>query len=440
MANPARIPVVRNWTERHAHKTIKLSEDEQGRVWLRLSDLRQWTPGLTSDRELFKTHPSRVALTDGSTAAYLEASAFAWLTQKSTNVPTLKLRAWLESSVVGPARQRHQWEDYRGRDPMRLHRDRGPARTDSAHEISEIRMPWQMRLNPRAWLITQGQWTLRRTLVAGAIASVLAVVISILLDNRAWEVESNYRLWTWMGIAMAVWAVLWNTAWGIGAIRRAARDGRDGRPVWTTSLWLLANLGTAMFAAGLTLSNTKVLVESWWIMQKEGDPPVSVLVASVDDQGRPESLLIHGAIGLGSTKALRAVLTMYPNVPEVELNSPGGLVVEGVGMTRLLHSAGVRTVVTKRCSSACTSMFLAGEERVIGAKARLGFHRSFSITGDFGSEWSKTDLADAEWMRSRGVREAFIQQALDTPGWDLWVPTHVELLGVGVATSQDVER
>lgn len=440
MSSPPRIAVLRNWTERHAHKTLKLSEDEQGRVWLRLADLRQWMPGLTSDRELLKAHPSRVALTDETASPYIEASAFAWLTQKSTNVPTLKLRAWLESHVVAPARQRHRWEDYRGRDPLRLHRDFGPARAETAREVTEVRMPWQARFNPRAWLITQGRWSLQGTLIAGAVISVAAVLFSIYLDNRAWDVENNYQFWTWVGITMAVWAVFWNIAWAIGAIRSAARVGRQGASAWRTAGWLLANLVVAMLAASITLTNTKMLVESWWVMVKDWDPPVSVLVASVDTQGNPQSLLIRGAIGMGSTKALRAVLEMYPDVPEVELHSPGGLVVEGFGMTNLLRDAGVRTVVTKSCASACTSMFLAGQERVIGAKGRLGYHRSYSITGDFGTGWNEADHEDARWMRSQGVKEAFIQQALGTPGWDLWIPTQSELLEAGVATQQDMDR
>lgn len=156
MSRIPRIAVLRNWTERHAHKSIKLAEDEQGRIWVRIEDLRQWMPGLTADRNLFKAHPARVALTDEAASPYLEASAFVWLTQKSTGVPTLKQRAWLESHVVSPARQRHQWEDYRGRDPMHLHRDYGPTRATAAKEVTEVRMPWQARVNPRSWLITQG--------------------------------------------------------------------------------------------------------------------------------------------------------------------------------------------------------------------------------------------------------------------------------------------
>lgn len=272
------------------------------------------------------------------------------------------------------------------------------------------------------------------TLFVGLITAIVAVLFSIELDNRAWEVESNYEFWTWIGMAMAVWAVVWNTAWAVGAIRSAARIGRQGAAVGKTSVWLLANLVAAIIVGYITLTNTQISVESWWYMVEEAKPPVSVLVSRVDTDGKPQTLLIQGSIGMGSTKALRAVLEMYPNVPEVELHSPGGMVVEGFAMTGLLVGAGVRTVVTRTCASACTSMFLAGKERVIGAKARLGFHRSYSITGDFGTGWSETDHEKARWMRESGVKEEFIQKALEKPGWDLWVPSHEELLNSGYAT------
>lgn len=439
MSKPARIPVLRTWTERHAHKSIKLSEDEQGRIWIRLQDLRQWMPGLTNDLELHKAHPSRVAIADETTSPYLEASAFGWLTQKSTSPPTLKLRAWLESDVVGPARKRHQWEDYRGRDPLRHHRDFGPPRAETARATTEVRMPWESKFNPLSWLITQGQWSQRTTLIAGAVGAFLGVLISIKLASRAWDVENSYRLWSWIAIVVATWAVLWNAAWGAGAIRSASRIGLHGEQIWRTSSWLVVNLVLALLAVGLTLSNSKTLVESWWIMFTEGDPPVRVLVGSLDAEGKPQRLLVSGAIGMGSTKALRAVLEQYPGVSEIELNSPGGMVVEGHGMTLLLSGMGVKTVVNKECASACTTMFLAGEERVIGPKASLGFHRSYSIAGDFGSGWSETDYREAAWMRARGVKDDFIKRALDTPGYSIWEPPAAVLIDAGVVTGVEAQ-
>jgi hypothetical protein len=306
--------------------------------------------------------------------------------------------------------------------------------------MAEVRMPWEMRINPRAWVITQGQWSQESTLIVGASVSVLVVLISILLDRRAWDVESSYLLWTWIGITTATWAVVWNAAWAVGAVRCARRLGRRGESVWKISQWLLASLMLAILAAGMTLSNSKVLVESWWIMLKEGDPPVKVAVTSTDDEGRAQRLLISGGIGMGSTKALRAMLDLHPDVLEVELDSPGGMAVEGFGMTNLLLFAGVRTVVTNACASACTIMFMAGDERVIGAKGRLGYHRSYSITGDFGSGWNEVDFEMAQWMKLRGASDEFIRRALDTPGWDLWVPSHADLLASGVATARDIER
>lgn len=432
-----RIPIVRSWTERHAHKSIKLAEDGRGRIWLRLEDLRQWMPGLTPDRELLKTHPSRVAMADNTTALYLEASAFAWLSQKSTSVPTLKLRAWLEANVLAPARRRHEWEDYRGREAPLLPREVEAPLGEPAREMTEVRMPWRSSVRPSQWLITRGQLSLQATMVMGLAASMLGIVLSITLDERAWDVENSYRLWTWIGIMAAAWAVLWNTAWGVGAVRSAIRLSREDSTIWKISAWLLANLGLAALAAVLTLSNTKMLVDSWWVMLRDGDPPVSVHVAAMDPQGTVTRLLVQGPIGIGSTKALRAAMDEYPKATTIELDSPGGLVVEGFAMTNLMVAREVNTVVTRRCASACTFMFIGGRERVLGPQARLGFHRSYSMLGGLEDSWSETDHEIARWMKGRGVSASFVQEALDTSGSSIWVPSHDRMLADAVATRVD---
>lgn len=86
-----RTEVVRNWTERHAHRQLKRAEDDDGRIWLRLDDLRQWMPGLPEDGDLALKHPGQVRLAAASSRPCLEASALAWLTHKGTNAPTLSL-------------------------------------------------------------------------------------------------------------------------------------------------------------------------------------------------------------------------------------------------------------------------------------------------------------------------------------------------------------
>lgn len=437
MTSSHRIAVVKVWTERHAHRSIKLAEDGKGRIWLRLLDLRQWMPGLTADAGLLKTHPSRVAMADNTTALYIEASAFAWLTQKSSSVQTLKLRAWLEASVLAPARRRHQWEDYQGRESPLLPSELEVPLRAEARELTEVRMPWRSSPNPGRWLITRGQLSLQATLLVGLIASLFGVMLSVALNDRAWEVEGNYRIWTWGGILVALWALLWNSAWGVGAVRGAIRISRQDAAVWKIAALLIANLVFAALTAMVTLANTKMLVESWWVMYRDGDPPVNVHVASMGTNGVVTGLLVSGPIGIGSTKALRAALDTYPDVKVVELNSPGGLVVEGYGMTNLLVAREVNTQVIKRCASACTFLFLAGVDRVLGPQARVGFHRSYSILGGLEDGWSETDHEIARWMMTRGVNPAFVREALDTPGSSIWVPSHDRMLADAVATRVD---
>jgi len=419
-----RIEPVRQWSERHAHHQLRIAEAEDGRLWLRVEDLRQWVPGLARDAVLLARHPGMLRLVDVSPSLYLEASTFAWLTQKSSNVPTLKLRAWLESHVLAPARNRHQWEDYRGAfEPQDVKAAAAPG------------PPWQPVLDPRRWRIAQGRWGLKTTMAVGLAGSILGVVASHVLAARAWNVDNFYLFWSWVGIVVALWALLFNGGWMVGAMRSGLRRSGDGFNLWITTLWVAANLAAAFFIGAVTLQNSAEHVRVWWAAYVRGAPPVTVTVDATRPDGSALRLRLAGRVGLGSTRALRAMLAAHPAATELELESPGGLSVEGFGMADALRRSSIAiTRVPTLCASACTLLFIEGRERLVGRGAVLGFHRSYSLLGDYGGGWGPTEQRMAERLRRQGVAEPFIQKAFSTPGWDLYAPGLDVLVPAGVAT------
>lgn len=439
MSKPSRIAVVRNWTERHAHKTLKLAEDEQGRIWLRLEDLRQWMPGLHKPEVLAQRHPGMVRLADTSSGLYLEASTFAWLTKKSTSDATLKLAAWLDANVVGQARRRQEWEDYRGEHHLGIPGElllADPQAGTTTLGRTQVRSAVTRPFDPRVWTITAGAWSIRRTLIAGFVLSFIAVLASFLLDAMAFDVRNNYVVWTWVSIAVSFWAIVWNGAWMIGAIRSSVRRMQEGLNPWLTSIAMVISLFWAIWMAFLTLQNSSMLLETWWAIYGERDKPVIVLVTRADERGTPTRMLLKGRIGMGSYRALDTALRQHPSIKEIELSSPGGLVIEGFAMTDRLVSAKLNTIVRERCHSACSHMFLAGIERLVAPEAKVGFHRSSSIfKTDFSEGLSAADMELEEWMKLRGVQPDFIEQAMATPGSKIFVVPPQDLVRANVATS-----
>jgi hypothetical protein len=58
------------------------------------------------------------------------------------------------------------------------------------------------------------------------------------------------------------------------------------------------------------------------------------------------------------------------------LESPGGLLFDGILLGREVRSQGLRTVARYDCASACAIIFLGGAERLlVGSRARIGFHQ-----------------------------------------------------------------
>jgi len=52
------------------------------------------------------------------------------------------------------------------------------------------------------------------------------------------------------------------------------------------------------------------------------------------------------------------------------------------------------------------------EQRLVSPEGVLGFHRTYSVFGEFDTGWNSTDHYIADYMRERGVAEPFVQRVL----------------------------
>jgi uncharacterized protein YwqG len=144
------------------------------------------------------------------------------------------------------------------------------------------------------------------------------------------------------------------------------------------------------------------------------------------------TLDFKGIIGTGATRALEAALLEHPDVTTVQLESPGGLVLESYLMARTLREHDLQTRVDGSCASACTFAYLGGSTRSLGTGGRLRFHRArLSIEAD-GTESSIVNIFLSRYMKQRGVSKDFVKRVFSTPASTLWQPTMSELLDSGV--------
>lgn len=400
MARPPRIDVVRLWIQRHAHHNLHLAEDGQGRIWLRLRDLRHWMPGLPPDDEMLRRLPTQLGLADGSRDPYIDTDALDLLTRKVQNPATLKLLAWLQANVLHPSRRRFA----------------------SAPPARPVLPPWWAAgIDPRWWFIAQGRWSPWRTATTGLVIGLAGLLASRLLALQTWTVEGPYGLWLWLAVLTGLWCMVWCGAWVTGSIRSASRhaDDADGRTAWTPLLLGLGGAPVLGLAAVLGLGG---LLQAWWSTTVRGDG-AAVVTALADADGQVRALRIRGTLGMGSTQALRAALDAHPQVQRLEIHSPGGLVTEGHGMAQLALQRALNTEARVACEAACTLVFVAGEKRLIAREASLGF----------GGLLPSLAPVVADFYRQRGVPEDFVQQALGRRSWEPGATSAESAVAAGLA-------
>ncbi|MEM6498311.1 MAG: hypothetical protein AAF709_16505, partial [Pseudomonadota bacterium] len=84
------------------------------------------------------------------------------------------------------------------------------------------------------------------------------------------------------------------------------------------------------------------------------------------------------------------------------------------------------------CASACTLVYLAGEERPMSGKARLGFHKyDFNFVNKQPHPMinlAEEHAADRSFMKSRGLSDAFLENVFAQAHSEIWFPSNTELI------------
>lgn len=165
-----------------------------------------------------------------------------------------------------------------------------------------------------------------------------------------------------------------------------------------------------------------------------------------------ETVYFTGTFSEGSFLKFEAVLRDAPKAKRLVLGSIGGLTVEGRLIAALVRKRRLDTHVEFYCASACTQVFVSGRERVIGPRAKLGFHQAVVVDKEglakgvrpaterklhptliYGINGNDTLRLAYE---QAGIDPAFIARVLDTRHAEMWTPEAKELLAARVISRQ----
>ncbi len=121
----------------------------------------------------------------------------------------------------------------------------------------------------------------------------------------------------------------------------------------------------------------------------------------------------------------------------VEFSSPGGLIHEAIRGYDALKRAGVRTIATGECASACTLLFLGGSEREVATGGSIAVHQWRTENGQtYDADAQLTSALLVNLVADAGVSEQFYVAGATTPANTLYTLSRMELTQWGVVTKQ----
>jgi hypothetical protein len=453
----AQIERVTTWPARYKASTLEIHESLRHQIWIASAEVRKALPALRSDKILTKEYSTDFRKLDSTSRLFFSERTLKRELQRMGGRDTLMFLAWLDKTVYYPAARKRG--DSHASPPMpekpsqadeKVNEDEDlhipvrklppPAKPKRVHPLTtgQRKKPSEQARSLRFVRLWRGQFDLLPTLLWGGGAMLVwtLLVWALLLwaiDPGSYRGAFAARQWLVVFLVPAIPSgVIW---WCVGVMRSALRSQHEGRG------YILA-LGSFSMCAAILLNATwfsRGIAQEWlsgWIETVFDNVQVSEVIHD-KFLGR---IVVKGDIGWGSYKALEEALRIKPKLTLIEVQGPGGYVVEGLAMARLIQENHLDTVTLGECASACTFLLAAGKERYLGADAKVGFHRSGRDYNNVSKSWTSADYAIANYYKSRDTTDDFIKQALDTPFNRIWFPAQGQMFTAGYATKRWDER
>jgi hypothetical protein len=126
-------------------------------------------------------------------------------------------------------------------------------------------------------------------------------------------------------------------------------------------------------------------------------------------------LRLRGDIKPGDYVKFRSHFDGQRRIAGLDLDSPGGLLNEGVRIALLTRQKRLSTFVAKQCDSVCAFIFLLGSKRYVSAEAKIGVH---AVGNDYGREDGGTirdTISFARLSAKLGIPSSAIGKMVTTP-------------------------
>ena len=425
----------KHWVARYNKMNIDISETHDCHIFVSAASIRKVLLKLPNDQALQKTHGRGVGAITKSGPLFFNETAFRRELKLLGSAEAHMFGEWMHHNVFYPAAKKRGEEFAPNQfsvagsqlaQPVRISPPVDRANSQRVHFIQ-----WALIPITAHW---QGDVGLRKTLIESALAACL---MAWLVNkgfhylgnpdnyNGNWEVLQITTLFLTLAL-LGIW--IW---WGVGATRSALNHVKVGKSIASALCVYMLGLLFMIHSLASALDDGRD-----WLRSIYSDNEIAKI--RFDPEFR--RIIFTGHVGFGTYRNLRRVMQDHPDAEFLELNSPGGYVLEGLALARLVTKSNLTTVTFRYCDSACTLIFAAGTKRLLGTNAIMGFHRSYVFGKPILDRWSSTENYMAKYLEDRGVMWQFIQTAFSYGGDQLWEPTHREMIESGFATGRWAHR
>ena len=266
-------------------------------------------------------------------------------------------------------------------------------------------------------------WINGNVLSAALVALVMVVASTDAASEMPrWFSAAGVGYWLFL-VALTVWQL-------VGIWRSAGNYLLQDKPrCWGRLAQAMVVFG--IFASMISLKTAGVPQTIEFAQLALGSDPIGSYELRLSRDAT--EIEVSGAIVFGLTDELAKKLESRPGVKIIHLNSQGGRVGEARRLRNFITARKLVTFTRGGCFSACTLAYAAGERRLIGINASLGFHQ-YAFPGVHQSAFRRQYEKDkSDWL-ARGFDPGFIERAYATPHDDLWQPEHRELFAARFVT------